>query len=140
MTSQHKKNIGWTFVGFLTAFITISLFEFANSLLFPFPPGMDTYDLNAIRQFAQSMPSTLFVIVLIGWVVGTILASLLILHKVKSPKHVYVCAGILTFMALINNFVILPGVHPLWFHIIGLPLFMCSAYITVVVYQKYYQS
>lgn len=140
MTTQTKKHIWWTGAGFLTAFCTISLFEVLNSFLFPFPLGMNTSDLNAVRKFAQSMPPTLFFIVLFGWMVGTVLASLLILHKTQSAKGVYVCAGILTVMALINNFVLLPGVHPVWFHIVGLPLFMCSAYATVVVYQKYYLS
>ncbi len=126
-----KKTL-WTIVGFFGAFITISLVEFINSLLYPFPPGMSMTDLPAIVSFSKAQPPQLFVNVLIGWIVGTVVATMIIVRKTGEKRLAYISAGVLTLMALLNNFVFLPGVHPLWFTVVGLPLFFVTCKITCV--------
>ena len=50
------RNILSVVAGVAVAFAVMMGFEFANSRLYPFPPGMDVFDAAQVRAFAASMP------------------------------------------------------------------------------------
>jgi hypothetical protein len=122
------------FIGLLVSFFVMTFFEFINSLFFPFPSGMNTMNLEEVRRFTRSLPPAAFIMVLLGWAFGALAAGY-ITTKRALRKHlnvrvvVSILATIMTVFAVLNNFIFLPGVQPLWFNVVGLPLFFVFTYI-----------
>ena len=56
--------------GMLVSVVLVTAVELVNSVLFPFPPGLDMYDREAIAAFIQTMPAGAFVAVWLGWALG----------------------------------------------------------------------
>ena len=56
--------------GFLVAALVVLLFESLNSVLYPFPPGIDVNDRAAIAAFVETLPVFAFVAVWFGWTLG----------------------------------------------------------------------
>lgn len=126
---------------FIGAFVATSVvmmgFEFTNHMLYPFPEGMDTTNLAAIQQFGLTMPTFAFMMILLGWLFGTIL-GVWILNKylvVKSGatkvKVIYGFAGMLTALAIMNNFMYVGLGNRLWFEVLTVPVFIVVTYLTL---------
>jgi hypothetical protein len=75
---------------FIGAFVATScvmmVFEYTNHLMYPFPEGFDTTNLQAIQEFGKTMPIFAFVMILLGWFFGTIL-GVWILNKYLVVKN-----------------------------------------------------
>lgn len=130
------KKILILLAGFLGAFVTISLFELGNYFMFPFPEGFNMSDTLALAEFSKTLPAIVFVNVLIGWIAGAVVSTVIILKlarkyaEANAQNLAYISAGVLTLMGILNNFVMMPGVHPTWFHF-GLPLFFIATYLSL---------
>lgn len=126
----------------LLAFVATSavmmIFEFTNSLLFPFPEGMDQNSLAAVRSFSAGLPDTAMILVFCGWLFGTILGTSILLKRVQeravAMKLAYILAVILTLFALLNNFLFIPD--KIWVQVVTIPFFACVVYVVT----KYYRN
>ena len=109
--------------GFLLASAIMLAFEFANSRLFPFPPGMDTSDIGQVRAFAKSLPSTALLLVLAGWIAGALVggATSALIGREGGARAAVALGLLLTAGAAFNAWLIR---HPWWFHVGGLLLFL----------------
>lgn len=107
----------------VAAFAVMMCFEFVNSLFFPFPAGMDVNNLEAVRAFSISLPWNAYILIWFGWVLGSSLAGWLVVRisGEKTDKLPVIVGLILTALG-IANFLMLT--HPIWFVIIGLPMFL----------------
>ncbi len=128
------KNTKAILIGLLVSFFVMTFFEFVNSLFFPFPKGTNTMDLEQVRVFTNTLPPIAFIVVLLGWAAGSLAAGYMTTKRALKTgldvkRVVTLLAIILTGFAALNNFVFLPGVQPLWFNIVGLPLFAIFTYI-----------
>lgn len=56
--------------GMLVSVVLVTAVELVNSVLLPFPPGLDVYDRAAVATFIQTMPAGAFVAVWLGWALG----------------------------------------------------------------------
>ena len=123
-----KKKLLPVVAGFVAAFAVMMAFEFTNSLLFPFPAGMDTNDLEAVRAFSRSLPATAFILVIGGWALGSFAAGWLTTRlSGESSYRLSLLVGILlTVLGIANNIMFVP--QP-WVNVIGLPLFLVGSYI-----------
>lgn len=135
------KNTKAILIGLLVSFFIMTFFEFVNSLFFPFPPGMNTMSLEEVRAFTNTLPPVAFVMVLLGWATGSFAAGYMttkraIKNNLNVIKVVSILGVILTGFAALNNFVFLPGVQPMWFNVVGLPLFVIFTYIGYRVAKK----
>jgi hypothetical protein len=103
-------------------------FEYTNSLVYPFPEGMDTQNLEQIRAFADTMPLSALALVVMGWITGSFTAGWVTARLAKSHTFtlVLIVGGLLTIAGMVNAWMIQ---NPLWFHIGALPLFMICTYV-----------
>lgn len=128
------KNSVWPVVaGLLVAFVIMMLFEFTNSRLYPFPAGFDVKDLNALKAFTRTLPPFAFIMVLLGWtggswVAGVVVSKMTPNNRIGARNLTFVVGGLLTFFGLLNNFIFLPGIQPLWFVLAGIPTFLACSY------------
>ena len=120
------RNILAVVGGFVVASAVMLACEFANSFLFPFPPGMDTNDLQAVRAFAASMPLSALVLVAIGWVAGSFAGGFATarIARTASPRPAQVMGLLLTAGGVFNAWMIQ---NPPWFFWGGLPTFFLFA-------------
>ncbi|MDI9313055.1 MAG: hypothetical protein QM529_00025 [Hydrotalea sp.] len=115
------------FIGLLVAFVVMTLFEFVNYVLYPFPQDMDKMDMVALKSFTDGLPLTAFLMVLAGWFFGGMAGGYVACKLSGRGQSLSIAIGFLLFIfGLINCFVLLPGIHPTWFLWVGLPLLLVS--------------
>lgn len=114
--------------GLFTAFIIMVVFEYANSLFYPLPESLDKYDAGAVRDFTATLPWTAYVLVLLGWIVGSFKAGLVTTYLAKEQTYLLslIVGTVLTGLGIMNN--ILIG-HSLFFNVVGLPMFFVFTYL-----------
>jgi hypothetical protein len=100
--------------------------EYANSLLHPFPAGMNTQDIEAVRNFAATMPLQALVLVAIGWTAGSFVGGFVATRAAggHTAGPALVLAVLLTAAGGLNAWMIQ---NPAWFHAGGLPVFVLFA-------------
>lgn len=117
------RNVLATVAGFIAASAVMMACEFANSQVFPFPPGLDINSADQVRQFAASMPLEALILVVVGWVIGSTLGGFVATRIASGASAVpaLVTGVLLTALGGLNAWMIQ---NPLWFHLGGLPLFV----------------
>jgi len=123
------KKYLYLLLAFVLTSAVMTLFEFINSFIFPFPEFLDRNNLEAVRAFTVTMPDTALIMILLGWFFGTILGTYTVLKFTKSTKLIYIHAGVLTILAVINNYLFM-GTDRLWFSVLTLPFFFVVAWGT----------
>lgn len=128
-----KRNIISVVVGLVSAIVVFVIAETINSSLHPVPQTLDYNDSVVVKVFYDNQPVTLWLLVLVGWIIGSVLCGFLIkLISKNENKKLPIIAGIILTLSAIANFFSLP--HPMWFIIIGLIIFIPS---TLVGHQSY---
>jgi hypothetical protein len=100
--------------------------EYTNSLLHPFPEGMNTQDIESVRNFAATMPLQALVLVAIGWTAGSFVGGYVATRAAggHTAGPALVLAVLLTAAGGLNAWMIQ---NPAWFHAGGLPVFVLFA-------------
>lgn len=120
-----KRNILSVVVGLATAIITFLIAETINGNLHPAPTTLDYKNTIAVRAFYENQPISLWLLVLAGWVIGSLLCGFLIKLISKSDnKKLPIIAGCILTLSAVANFFSLP--HPTWFIVVGLFVFIPS--------------
>jgi len=118
-----KRNILSVVVGLAVAIITFLIAETINTSFHPAPTNLDYKDSIAVKAFYENQPLSLWLMVLAGWVFGSLFCGLLIkwISKNENIKLPIIAGSILTLSA-VANFFSLP--HPTWFIVVGLMVFI----------------
>lgn len=112
-------------LGLCIAIAVFLIAENINSHLFPLANNIDLQNVKAIEAFYQSQPITFWLIVWLGWMLGSFVCGLIIkLISKKNNKKLPMIAGIILTLSAIANFFAFP--HPTWFVVIGLITFIPS--------------
>lgn len=120
--------------GFIGASIVMMVFEYSNSLLFPFPDGFDTSNLDALRSFAAGYSPYIFFFVLAGWFAGSVCGGYITAYLAKETQfRMSAIVGVVLVLAGILNHLMFQ--HPLWFNCIGLFALFGGAYFGYNIYQ-----
>ena len=120
-----KRIILSVVVGLATAIITFLIAETINGNLHPAPTTLDYKNTIAVRAFYENQPISLWLLVLAGWVIGSLLCGFLIKLISKSDnKKLPIIAGCILTLSAVANFFSLP--HPTWFIVVGLLVFIPS--------------
>ena len=120
-----KRNILSVVVGLATAIITFLIAETINGNLHPAPTTLDYKNTIAVRAFYENQTISLWLLVLAGWVIGSLLCGFLIKLISKSDnKKLPIIAGCILTLSAVANFFSLP--HPTWFIVVGLLVFIPS--------------
>lgn len=120
-----KRNILSVVVGLAIAIITFLIVETINASFHPTPTNLDLQDSIAVKTFYENQPPTFWVMVLTGWIIGSLLCGLLIKIISKNEnRKLPIIAGIILTLSAVANFFSLP--HPTWFIVVGLMVFIPS--------------
>lgn len=120
-----KRNIISVIVGLAIAITTFLIAETSNHSLHPVPSNLDYKDSFTVKAFYKNQPLSMWLLVLAGWFIGSILCGLLIKIISKNEnKKLPIIAGIILTLSAIANFFSLP--HPTWFIVVGLVNFIPS--------------
>ena len=118
-----KRNIISVVVGLVSAIVVFVIAETINSSLHPAPQTLDYNNTIAVQAFYENQPLTLWLLVLVGWIIGSVLCGVLIkLISKNDNEKLPIIAGIILTLSAIANFFSLP--HPTWFIIISLFAFL----------------
>jgi hypothetical protein len=120
-----KRNIISVVVGLAIAIITFLITETINHSLHPAPSNLDYKDSFAVKTFYENQQLSMWLLVLAGWIMGSLLCGLLIKIISKNEnKKLPIIAGIILTLSAVANFFSLP--HPTWFIVVGLMVFIPS--------------
>jgi len=104
-------------LGLVAAFITISLSQLAMAIVIKPPTFEIMSDPAAMRAFVESMPASAYVILALGYALGSLVGGFVAgkVSRGSGPGFLPAMAvGVfLTLMGVINFFVSMPG-SPLW--------------------------
>lgn len=121
-----KRNILSVVVGLATAIIIFLIAETINGNLHPAPTTLNFKDTIAVKAFYENQPLSLWLLVLAGWIIGSLLSGFLIKLISKSDnKKLPIIAGCILTLSAVANFFSLP--HPTWFIVVGLLVFIPSS-------------
>lgn len=120
-----KRNIISVVVGLVSAIVVFVIAETINSSLHPAPQTLDYNDSISVKTFYENQPLSLWLLVLVGWIIGSVLCGFLIkLISKNDNKKLPIIAGSILTLSAVANFFTLP--HPTWFIIVGLIVFIPS--------------
>jgi hypothetical protein len=115
-------------VGALVAGLLIWAMEVLGSLIYPPPPGMNPDDPASVKTAMANLPAGALLLVLLGWIVGTFAGAwITALRADRAPiGHGLVLGGLFLVGAVVNMLMI---PHPVWFWILGVAIFLPSAFL-----------
>ena len=124
------RSIYAVIVGFVAASVVMMLVEWINGhVLYPELGKMaqGVTDREAIRALMASAPVGAFLVVLFGWVLGSLVGGFLAawIGSNAPVAHALVLGGLLTLAGIANNLMIPP---PMWFWILSLVVFLPAAH------------
>jgi hypothetical protein len=112
--------------GVVVAGVLIVAVEFANSLVF-WPAGADPNDPEKLKEVVAGLPLTAFLVVLLGYCVGTFVGGGLAAFLAGRARLLHgVVVGVVFLAVSISNLRSIP--HPLWFAVANLALVLPAAY------------
>lgn len=127
MKTVLKNTLAPILAGTFVAFVTMMIFESVNSLFFPFPEGMDTQSIEALRGFIVANSPQIFWLVLCGWFLGALFGGYVTARMTKEQAYKKsAIIGLITFSLGVLNAIMLW--HPWWVNVFGLPLFIVGTY------------
>lgn len=101
--------------------------ELVGTRIFPPPAGLAAGDPESMRAAMAALPVGAFVMVLLGWALGTFAGAWVAARVAKrSPVGHGLAVGVLFLAAGVANMLSLP--HPVWFWIAGVLLFLPAGY------------
>jgi len=114
-------------VSLIAAFAVIMIVQMLNSFIVMPPPEEVMNDREKLRVFMGSLPTTAYVVVLIGYFLGSFIGGYIVtnMSRRESPgmSLPLLIGAILTVAGLLNFFVLLPG-QPMWFAGLSLLIFI----------------
>jgi hypothetical protein len=108
-------------VGFVVAFLCVQGAELFVHLLYPPPLGADLHNSATLKAFVATLPPGAFLLVLAGWLAGTLIGTFLAAKIGRSPVPAYI-VGALLLAGGVGNAVMLP--QPVWFDAVALLIFV----------------
>lgn len=108
-------------VGAIVAFVCVQAVEMFVHQLYPFPPGADMKDMATIKTFVATLPLTALVLVLGGWLVGTLLGTFVAAKIGRSRLPAYIVGVLLLCGGIANSFII---PQPVWFTAVSILIFL----------------
>ncbi len=116
------------FAGLIAAMVTFLIVEQIGSVVYPPPAGLNFEDKAAMKLFMESRPLGAYIIVIAGWLLGSLEAGF-ICHRISKHEGTILPAilgGLLTVSAVVN-FYLLP--HPAWFVVVGIVMFVPAVFM-----------
>lgn len=115
------RTAGAVVLGLVVAWLCVSGAELAVHRLYPPPAGTDLHDMEQVKKFVASLPLAPMLMVLTGWLAGTLAATFIAAKVARNRVAAYV-VGALLLTAGIANSILIP--QPLWFSIASFAIYI----------------
>ena len=106
------RRIGATVLGIIVAALLVQCAELIVHFMYPPPPGYNMRNMDDVKKFVATLPMLAMVVVLIGWLIGT-LAGAFVAAKIGRSRVPGYVVGAFLFLGGIANATMIP--QPAWF-------------------------
>lgn len=122
------KNILAGIVGVVLAGSIVMVVEMIGHTVYPPPPDLDIYDIEAFKSYVATLPAMAMVFPIVGWTIGT-LGGVIVACKIGNAKPLTFASvvGGLILAGTAYNLVTIP--HPLWVAILGVGGIVAGAWL-----------
>ncbi len=122
------KRILSVLAGIVSGIIIIYLIEMGSHIIYPFPSTFDMNNPESVKQYIDTAPFGAILFIAIAWAVGSFIGGFVTSLISKSSKTTLsMIVGVILMIAGLINLLTFP--HPVWLWIVGLAVFLPSAYL-----------
>jgi hypothetical protein len=107
--------------GLILGVLCVVGFELVSSLVFPMPKSLNMKDPAAMAEYVSTLPIAALVLVLAGYLVGTLAGSFTAAKIGQSQIPGYI-VGACLLIAGVSNMMMIP--HPTWFWVASIVIFI----------------
>jgi hypothetical protein len=120
------RRIGAVIVGLIVAFLLVFAAEGIAHKIFPPPPGTNMQDMAQVKAFVATLPLSVLLIVLTGWLIATFVATWLAARIAGTPIPAYIVGALLLCAGIANAFMI---PQPVWFSIASFVIYIGATWV-----------
>jgi hypothetical protein len=120
------RRIGAVIVGMIVAFLLVAGAEGIAHKIYPPPPGTNMQDMAQVKAFVATLPLSVLLIVLTGWLIATFAATWLAARIAGTPIPGYVVGALLLCAGIANAFMI---PQPVWFSIASFVIYVGATWV-----------
>jgi putative effector of murein hydrolase LrgA (UPF0299 family) len=120
------RRIGAVIVGVIVAFLIVAGVEGIAHKIYPPPPGTNMQDMTQVKAFVATLPLSVLLIVLAGWLLATFVATWLAARIAGTPIPGYVVGAVLLCAGIANAFII---PQPVWFSIASFVIYIGATWV-----------
>ena len=122
------RSIFGVIIGLFVAILIISLVDYLSHVLFPLPAGVNPTDADQLRAAVGQIPVTAFLLMILGWGVGSFLGAWLAGRIAgRNPLIHGLVVTVILMITGIANMIMLP--HPIWVWALGILAFLGCGYL-----------
>ncbi|HEV7429194.1 MAG TPA: hypothetical protein VGQ46_22800 [Thermoanaerobaculia bacterium] len=112
--------------GMLAAFALVASAEAIAHNIYPPPPGMNNQNMTQVKAYIATLPLSAMLVVLIGWLIATFVATWLAARIAGTPIPAYIVGALLLCARIANAFMI---PQPVWFSIASFVIYIGATWI-----------
>jgi hypothetical protein len=120
------RRIGAVIAGMIVAFAIVAGAEGIAHQIFPPPPGTNMQDMAQVKAFVATLPPSVMLIVLTGWLIATFVATWLAARIAGTPIPGYIVGALLLCAGIANAFII---PQPVWFSIASFVIYIGATWV-----------
>lgn len=119
-------------VGLIIGSFAIYGIQYISQQVYPSPEGMDFNNMNAVKEFIASLPSSAFLLLLVSYAVGSLIGGMISALLVKERRiTTALITGAIFLIFGGMNLIMIP--HPAWFAIVSSAIYLPFAFIGGIV-------
>jgi hypothetical protein len=120
------RRVGAVIVGMIVAFLLVAGAEGIAHKVYPPPPGTNMQDMAQVKAFVATLPLSVLLIVLTGWLIATFVATWLAARIARTPIPGYIVGALLLCAGIANAFII---PQPVWFSIASIVIYIGATWV-----------
>jgi hypothetical protein len=120
------RRIGAVIVGMIVAFLLVAGAEGIAHKIYPPPPGTNMQDMAQVKAFVATLPLSVLLIVLTGWLIATFAATWLAARIAGTPIPGYIVGALLLCAGIANAFII---PQPVWFSVASIVIYVAATWV-----------
>lgn len=122
------RNIGAGIAGVVVAVLAVWLVQMIGHAVYTPPAGLDTQDLDAMRDYVATLPLGAFLFVIASYLVGTLAGTCAACAiGTMLPRVFAILIGCLMLVATAINVAMIP--HPTWFIVVAVVAIVIGAWL-----------
>ena len=120
------RRIAAVIAGMIVAVLIVLASEGIGHKIYPPPPGTDMHDMANVKAFVATLPLSVLLIVLTGWLIATFAGTWLAARIAGTPIPGYVVGALLLCGGIANAFMI---PQPVWFSVASFVIYIGATWV-----------